>query len=842
MSSEESYLAIQRYLTDSREPYAPGTHGNVKRKIRKAAACYVVRDGVLYYQRRHRGQEGFTELKVVLQAEQRKELINEAHISNGEHFNQHLTWENLSKQYWWRGILKQVKDYIKDCGCQQKSERGKGNAEEGPVPRGPSRKTEDNDEEEEEEADLEELHAAIQLKSKGTSVDKHELVFVDSKGVVKQFLPKHGQTMLEKLNQQRLNNQFCDITLLIESEEYRAHKAVLASCSAYFYELFVEKGAVASHEAVVDLAGFSKASFLPLLDFAYTSELTFNFCVMAEVAMLARHLHMPEVLQICESVHKKVEEQKLMVFQQGDVHTVIAKETLPAQPMVSSDSGAFVVAMETDGQGVVASSGQSEAEHSITVITGEDGTAESLALLAGATVDGETMTVVTHSGQAGLPESLSIVAHNGQPETGETMTVVTHSGQAGSSESLAVVQACWTVDEPQVVDTPVTESTEPRAYIISVEPDKMAPTEKVQLAATSPTFQEDPLVKALESLSQPVLPVQQLPAPVPQKRRPGRPPKVKQPPPEQEPVVPEVAESVGVEEEKKEEEESLDPNKRFLRKRSIREGGYIRLHMGIETEEEEANAVKTPQKLAKRGRLSQSLKRPSADSAEPEPQPASDETKTPPEGAEADGPPEGAEADEPEVTSAEALAAPEKSEAAVDGEHMCSECGVVFQRRYTLIMHMLKHEKSRSFKCTLCTKEFQYAVSLRAHLARHKHQKTQRASLAQGASDEVSDESEGQSKSRTKREFVCDICGKKLPKLYSLRIHMLNHTGVRPHSCRVCGKSFATKHNLKMHRAQHDSAKRFYCTMCEKSFVTQRSLSEHISVHTGKQTHILKVD
>lgn len=145
----------------------------------------------------------------------------------------------------------------------------------------------------------------------------------------------------------------------------------------------------------------------------------------------------------------------------------------------------------------------------------------------------------------------------------------------------------------------------------------------------------------------------------------------------------------------------------------------------------------------------------------------------------------------------------------------------------------------------LCNKEFQYAVSLRAHLARHKHQKTQRSPLARVATDEVSDGVEGQAKSRTKREFVCDICGKTLPKLYSLRIHMLNHTGVRPHSCRVCGKSFATKHNLKMHRALHDSAKRFYCTMCEKSFVSKRSLNEHISIHTGKpstQTHILKAE
>lgn len=80
---------------------------------------------------------------------------------------------------------------------------------------------------------------------------------VDSKGEVNQFLPKHSQTMLEKLNRQRLSNQFCDITLLIEGEEFRAHKAVLAACSEYFHELFFERGAASTHEAVVDLSGES---------------------------------------------------------------------------------------------------------------------------------------------------------------------------------------------------------------------------------------------------------------------------------------------------------------------------------------------------------------------------------------------------------------------------------------------------------------------------------------------------------------------------------------------------------------------------------------------------------
>ena len=104
MSSEESYQAILRYLTNECEPYAPGTEGNVKRKIRKAAACYVVRDGTLYYQRRQRHRKTFAELEVVLQPERRRGLIEAAHLGpGGTHHTQHQTWHDLSKTYWWRG-------------------------------------------------------------------------------------------------------------------------------------------------------------------------------------------------------------------------------------------------------------------------------------------------------------------------------------------------------------------------------------------------------------------------------------------------------------------------------------------------------------------------------------------------------------------------------------------------------------------------------------------------------------------------------------------------------------------------------------------------------------------
>lgn len=43
---------------------------------------------------------------------------------------------------------------------------------------------------------------------------------------------------------------------------------------------------------------------------------------------------------------------------------------------------------------------------------------------------------------------------------------------------------------------------------------------------------------------------------------------------------------------------------------------------------------------------------------------------------------------------------------AVEGEHTCSECGASFSRRYLLIMHTLKHEKARGYKCSVSFPSF----------------------------------------------------------------------------------------------------------------------------------------
>ncbi|XP_004706434.1 zinc finger and BTB domain-containing protein 11 [Echinops telfairi] len=739
MSSEESYRAILRYLTNEREPYAPGTEGNVKRKIRKAAACYVVRGGTLFYQRRQRHRKTFAELEVVLQPERRQGLIEAAHLGpGGTHHTRHQTWHDLSKTYWWRGILKQVKDYIKQCSkCQEKLDRSRPISDASEMLEELGLDLESGEESNESEDDLSNFTSPASTAPKPVKkkpVSKHELVFVDTKGVVKRSSPKHCQAVLKQLNEQRLSNQFCDVTLLIEGEEYKAHKSVLSANSEYFRDLFIEKGAVSSHEAVVDLSGFCKASFLPLLEFAYTSVLSFDFCSMADVAILARHLFMSEVLEICESVHKLMEEKQLTVYKKGEVQTVASTQDLPerngeiATPVVSTEGATPTLPTERGGCDIVLlvngevpeaeqnGAGGRQAEPQVSSEAG--GGLSSV----GCVTDFHTKVEPDDSPSKNKQAELESSDSREESKVFNTHPSLSHNSVISSSPMDSVKENDKSTED--VCAEKIPEHGQNLAQPVSNQEDLAAPVEKTELGSDDETYRSK------------------------------------------------------------------------LRQRSVTEGGYIRLHKGLEKKLQKRKGVpksaiqQVAQKLVQRGKK---MKQPRRD---------------------------------PKEHSEEA-------------SHKCGECGVLFQTRYALIMHTLKHERAREYKCPLCKKQFQYSASLRAHLIRH----TRKDGPASSSSSSTSTEASGASsdKGRTKREFICSICGRTLPKLYSLRIHMLKHTGVKPHACQVCGKTFIYKHGLKLHQSLHQSQKQFQCELCVKSFVTKRSLQEHMSIHTGESKYLCSV-
>uniref|UniRef100_A0A8C9A8F2 Zinc finger protein 131 n=1 Tax=Prolemur simus TaxID=1328070 RepID=A0A8C9A8F2_PROSS len=84
-----------------------------------------------------------------------------------------------------------------------------------------------------------------------------------------QEFPDYHKMILNGLNEQREQGHFTDITLIVDGHHFKAHKAVLAACSKFFYKLFQEF----TQERLVEIEGVSKTAFHRLIEFIYTAKL-----------------------------------------------------------------------------------------------------------------------------------------------------------------------------------------------------------------------------------------------------------------------------------------------------------------------------------------------------------------------------------------------------------------------------------------------------------------------------------------------------------------------------------------------------------------------------------------
>lgn len=167
---------------------------------------------------------------------------------------------------------------------------------------------------------------------------------------------------------------------------------------------------------------------------------------------------------------------------------------------------------------------------------------------------------------------------------------------------------------------------------------------------------------------------------------------------------------------------------------------------------------------------------------------------------------------------------------------ICEKCGKFYSNSTSLKTHMQSHTSENIIlACPFpgCLKTFRCDKNLRMHA--QIHQKN--------------------------REYICELCGKRLKSYPSLKSHRIRHLGVLPYKCRYCGKGFlesrkriqhergvhtgdcehkcdecgkgyATATGLKTHRNIHSSIRPFNCNDCESSFVDRFSLKSHQRTHT----------
>ncbi|NXG57114.1 ZBT24 protein, partial [Hemiprocne comata] len=125
----------------------------------------------------------------------------------------------------------------------------------------------------------------------GTAPEASEkLVVIHSKA--------HKDTILANLEEQRKKDFLCDITLIVENVQFRAHKALLAASSEYFSMMFVEEGETG--QSIYVLEGMVADTFAALLEFMYTGCLRASERSTEQILATAQLLKVNDLVGACQ--------------------------------------------------------------------------------------------------------------------------------------------------------------------------------------------------------------------------------------------------------------------------------------------------------------------------------------------------------------------------------------------------------------------------------------------------------------------------------------------------------------------------------------------------------------
>ncbi|XP_075445120.1 zinc finger protein 131 isoform X3 [Ascaphus truei] len=154
----------------------------------------------------------------------------------------------------------------------------------------------------------------------------------ETMGCIQEF-PDHYKVMLDRLNEQRELDKFTDITLIVDGHHFKAHKAVLAACSQFFYKFFQDF----TQEPLVEIEGVSNIAFRHLIEFTYTAKLMVQGEEEAnDIWKAAEYLQMHEAIKALEFRNKETfiieektdDEETIKKWNIAETSNVIT-ETLP---------------------------------------------------------------------------------------------------------------------------------------------------------------------------------------------------------------------------------------------------------------------------------------------------------------------------------------------------------------------------------------------------------------------------------------------------------------------------------------------------------------------------------
>lgn len=139
----------------------------------------------------------------------------------------------------------------------------------------------------------------------------------------------------------------------------------------------------------------------------------------------------------------------------------------------------------------------------------------------------------------------------------------------------------------------------------------------------------------------------------------------------------------------------------------------------------------------------------------------------------------------------------------------CTQCQRSFPLKQLLDLHMINHDRERSYECELCTRKFFTKYDLSKHLQTHSNHKP----------------------------FTCVVCNKQFSRETLLHRHEKIHTDTPKYLCTTCDRTYLTKDDLDAHVETHKKKRPYTCNICDKGFVFKQGLQRHIASHSEDKPH-----
>uniref|UniRef100_G1KGG1 Zinc finger and BTB domain containing 39 n=1 Tax=Anolis carolinensis TaxID=28377 RepID=G1KGG1_ANOCA len=178
----------------------------------------------------------------------------------------------------------------------------------------------------------------------------------------------------------------------------------------------------------------------------------------------------------------------------------------------------------------------------------------------------------------------------------------------------------------------------------------------------------------------------------------------------------------------------------------------------------------------------------------------------------------------------------------------CSVCANSFVDRLLLEKHMAVHQSMEEalFRCHYCGQAFKLEAAYRYHVSQHKCSSSldlvrpsfgdrmhQQPLPKRKLTEEFLSEDTALQNQPGNSKYSCKVCGKRFAHTSEFNYHRRIHTGEKPYQCKVCHKFFRGRSTIKCHLKTHSGALMYRCTVCGHYSSTLNLMSKHIGVHKG---------